>query len=168
MPDVNYIITIRHDGGNSGKSGSNSGVAPTVSGESTSNEGTIGNVYEGVKAATKIAPIAYALKLADSVVTTNINRVSLRTGHTTYQERTSWAYSTAKKALTTGAMLVGGIVTANPAIIAGAAISVANQGLELYRAQENLQIAESVEDVGIGLANIRAGSLGDRARKGSY
>ena len=135
MPDVSYIITIRHEGGSSGSGGSSPGVAPTVSGESATGDGNvIGDLYGAYQKATKIAPIAFAMKLIDSTVTREMNRVELRTGHSTYQERISWSYGVAKRTLSTGALLIGGIATNNPVAIGGAVLSAANRGIELMQA----------------------------------
>ena len=169
MPDVNYIITIRHEGGSGGSGGTSPGVAPTVSGESATGDGNvIGDLYGAYQKATKIAPIAFAMKLIDSTVTREINRVELRTGHSTYQERISWSYGVAKRTLLTGALLIGGIATGNPVAIGGAVLSAANRGIELIQAAEDLRISRAVEDVGIDMANIRAGSYGDRGRRDGY
>ena len=169
MPDVNYIITIRHEGGSGGSGGTSPGVAPTVSGESaTGEENVIGSIWNRATKITKLAPIAYSLKMLDSIATREGNRVELRTGHSTYQERISWSYGVAKRALSTGALLIGGIATNNPLAISGAVISTIFQEVEVAQAAQDIRISRAVESVGIDMANIRAGSYGDRGRRDGY
>ena len=162
MPDVNYIITIRQEGGSGGES--SGGVAPTPSGVKTANKNAkSGNDFAAFG---KVA-VAYAAvkKIGDAVIVPEINRVELRTGHETMQGRYNFAYNTATSLLGSA---VAGFAAGG---VAGAAISVAlNVGAMMYKttvAQTNLDIARAVENEGIRLANIRATSGGNRIGRDS-
>ena len=160
MADVNYIITIRQEGGSGGES--SGGVAPTPSGVKTANKNAkSGNDFAAFG---KVA-VAYAAvkKIGDAVIVPEINRVELRTGHETLQKRYEFAYSTINSAISiigSGAM-VGGAVGA----AVGAAVAIGNFAYNTLVAQTNLDIARAVESEGIRLANIRATSDGNRSGK---
>ena len=47
----------------------------------------------------------------------------------------------------------------NPLVAAVGVASLVNMGMQYAIAKENLNIAKSVESVGLGMANIRAGSV---------
>ena len=151
MADVSYVITIKTEG-----SDGESGVAKNQNGE---------DVGKNKKKKREVKPqevvmagVGYALRFADTVITSEINRVSLRTGHSTYQQRISWQYNTGKRLLAAGISMAVGAFT-NPFVAVAGAASILNMGMQYAIAEENLNIAKSVESVGLGMANIRAGSV---------
>lgn len=152
MADVSYVITIKTEGGEG-----DSGIAKNQNGEDVGK-----NKKRKKEVSAKqllVAGGGYALRLADTVITTEINRVSLRTGHSTYQQKISYHYNTGKRILTSAAMIAHGAITGNPLTALAGTASILNMGMQYAIARENLDIAKSVESVGLGMANIRAGSV---------
>ena len=158
---VSYVITIKNESGG-GSSGRGSGaVAQTKSGEDA------GGLSKGVKRGAAMG-VAVAAKLADTAVTTYINRVDIQTGNTTVSQKLAFQYSEAKRGLAIGAALVGGIITGNPIAIVGAATAVVSRGIEISIAQENILLQRNLENISIQQANIRAGAGGDRTGRNPY
>ncbi len=158
---VSYVITIKNETGG-GSSGRGTGaVAQTKSGEDA------GGLSKGVKRGAAMG-VAVATKLADTAVTTYINRVDIRTGNTTLAQRLSFKYSEAKRGIAMGAALIGGIATGNPVAVIGAATAVISRGIDIAIASENIQLQRDLENISIQQANIRAGSGGGRAGRNPY
>ena len=163
-----YVITIkRYTPKND--SGAGNGIAPTLSGEPVDGggggeekNGGFSDFVDKVNKIKKFAPVAYALKYADLAIATEINRVELRTGHSTLQEKLNYEYSMAKRIAGAGATILGGILTGNPLVAVAGAMSLVNTGVQIAIAEENIRIAREVEGIGIEQANIRAGSGGGR------
>lgn len=163
MPDVNYIITIKTEGDTESTPKS---VASNSGGEDIQEKqpGGFSDFTKSTKVARNVATM-YALKYADLAVTTKINRVELRTGNSTLQQRISYEYSMSKSIALSSMAIIGGALTKNPvAVIAGVA-SLADIGIQAKIAQENINIARQVEGVGLEMANIRAGANGGRSGK---
>lgn len=169
MPDVNYVITIKATGGSggsgkkSGKSGSSKkkkeeAVATAPSGESFS----LSDAIKGANKFLNMAGTAYALKMADTVTSHNINTVSVKTGNTILQEKLNFNYSVAKSA----ASLLGGFIlsaaTGNAVGMALTVGSLAMKGVQIAQNAHTLSLERELENESIRLANIRAGSGGDR------
>ena len=159
-----YVITIKTDSQSS--QNSNAGIAPTLSGEqiegSQKTDDSFADFAKKLNSLKNVAPVAYALKYADLAVTTEINRVELRTGHSTLQEKLNYEYSMTKSVVTAGAAIVGGLLTQNYLVAIAGAMSLVNIGVQQHIAEQNLNIARQVEGIGIEQANIRAGSGGGR------
>lgn len=165
MADVTYRIIIEGEGGSS-EGPKKDSVARTVSGDSMSNP--IGSFIKGVDKIKKMAPVAYALKYVDLGITTEINRTELKTGLSTYQERLNFNYSMAKQVLGIGGAIIGGALTGNVmAVVAGVGAAV-NMAVQYSIAQENINLQRRVEDISIGMANVRAGAGGDRVGRSTY
>jgi hypothetical protein len=162
MADVNYVITIRSEGG--GEEEAPKKIASTASGESVEPEKKPSTFEDFKKKAKKPAMVAkaYALKYADLAITTEINRVELRTGSSLLQEQISYKYDMTKRVFLAGALIVGGAVAGNPLAIVAGITSIADIGIQQSIARENMNIAKTVESIGINQANIRAGSNGGR------
>lgn len=164
--EISYVITIRDDTGLAGNGGSRGngavgGVAKTKDGEDVS------GLASGVKRGAALG-VAFVAKIADTLTTTYINRVDIRTGNTTLAQRLSFKYSEAKRGIAIGAALIGGIATGNPVAVIGAATAVISRGIDIAIASENIQLQRDLENISIQQANIRAGSGGGRAGRNPY
>ena len=171
MADVTYRIIIEGMGG--GGSDAPRTTAATPSGEELSPKGSGGNdagnplgkFYKTMKGS---AAVGLALKYANTVATTYINRVELRTGRSTYQEQLNYTKQTTMRGLGIGVAILGGVVTGNPLLALGGVVSAFDWALDIGISQGNLNIARAVNNVSIGMANIRAGAGGDRHGKANY
>ena len=161
MADVNYIITIKSEG----EAPKEKKVASTQTGDRVDKPDSQNGFDSFMKTANTIrksAPVGYALRYADLAITTKINRVELRTGSSTLQERIDFNYSMGKKLAASGAAIIGGLATQNYLVAAAGVMSLVSTGVNYAIAAENLAIASSVENIGIQMANIRAGANGGR------
>ena len=154
MPDVNYVITIKGDG--VGGQLDTNGVAPSPSVATSEKDSTVKvpSVFR------KIAPAAIAMQIGRSVIQGELSRVELRTGYSTLQERINFAMSK-------GQMLLGGIIggatVGGPvgAVVGGMTVML-GQAIEFTQNQITLDLNRSIENISIGMANVRAGAGGDR------
>lgn len=165
MPNVNYIITIRDSTSGSAKTKPKS-TASTANGSSVKNNGAESG---GNKRGMGLAAYHYAKQAVNTVLTAEVNRVELRTGHQRLQERINFGYSTVKSVFDIGESLFIGAMFGG---VAGAAISatatVATKLFGIAMAQQDLNIRREVESIGIRFANIRAGAGGDRTGNSIY
>lgn len=111
----------------------------------------------------KIVSVTTAMSVADKLISNDISVVSLSTGATEYEQKLQFGYSTAKSI---AAPLVVGAYTGG---LAGAAIglvfSFAMQGLQWAQNQRVINMNRNLENISIGMANIRAGVTGSRSTK---
>lgn len=171
MADVTYRIIIEGMGGGGGGSGGASGgSAPRSTAVSPKGEDVSPGkaLYDSYKAIKNAAPVALALKYVNKAVTTSINLVELRTGRSTYQEQLNWTYSTALKGLGIVGSIAAGFVTGNPLLIIGGLATAADTAIDYGIAQQTLNLERRVENISIGMANIRAGAGGDRNNRATY
>ena len=112
--------------------------------------------------------MALALKYARTAITTNINRVELRTGRSTYQQQLQWQYSTALKTASIAGALALGTATAHPTLMLAGVVSAVDMGVDYAINRRNIDIERRVENIGIGMANIRASAGGDRHGRSTY
>lgn len=179
MADVTYRIIIEGMGGGSADStpkttaATPSGVdvspspspSPTGGGTGGGGAGGIADLYGAIK---KSAAVGLALKYLNLFATTEINRVELRTGRATYQAELNYKKSAAMRGLAIGGSFVGAAIMGNPLLAVAGVVSALDWGLEIGIAQENLNIERAVNNVSIGMANIRAGAGGDRFNRANY
>ncbi len=166
-----YEFIIKNETGGGGSQ--NSPTAATTNSGSTQDgrHGWLGvnkNTAIGVKSA--LAVVGVAAPFAFQVASNRISTTTLRTGQAEYQAKQELALRGAKlgvgivSAALTGAMVTGG----NPlGAVAGALVGVAHTTINMQQAANVVQMERNVESIGIELANIRAGSLGDRHGRGS-
>lgn len=163
MADVTYRIILQGKAG--GGTSAPKSTATTPKGEEIS---PVKRGYDTYKMVRNSAPVALALKYAHTAITTNINRIDLRTGRSTYQQQQQWTYSTALKGLSIVGAIVGGIATQNYLVALGGVVSAVDMGVDYAIEQKNINIERRVENIGIGMANIRAGAGGDRHSRATY
>ena len=169
MADVTYRIIIEGMGGEgdapktTAATPSGDEISPRSTGSGTTAEtGGFAKAYKVIK---NSAAVGLALKYAN---TTAINRVELRTGRATYQEQLNYQKSATIRGLGIAASIIGGLATGNYLLAVGGAVSALDWGIEIGIAQENLNLERAVNNVSIGMANIRAGAGGDRHGKSNY
>ena len=152
MPDVNYIITIKGDGVGGVVT---NGVAP--SGGVTAERSTDTRVPSMLK---RVAPAAIAGQIAKTVIRGELHRVEVRTGFSTAQERLNFAVS---KAAGIATPIIAGAMTAGPAgAIIGGGLAIFNEALQYSQAKETYNLNRTIENISIGMADVRAGAGGDR------
>ena len=173
MADVTYRIIIEGMGGEGDApkttaatpSGDEISPKPTGGGGTTAETGGFSKAYKAIKNG---AAVGLALKYANTAITTVINRVELRTGRATYQEQLNYQKSATIRGLGIAASIIGGLATGNYLLAVGGAVSALDWGIEIGIAQENLNIERAVNNVSIGMANVRAGAGGDRYGRSNY
>lgn len=117
-----------------------------------------------VNAAKKLVSFATIASTADRIATTTISEVSLRTGAVEYEQRLDAAYSAGKSIIGAGATLAIGAATGTLPIVAlGMAMSSINKALSISQKATYLRAEESLENISIGMASIRAGTNGRRS-----
>lgn len=154
LPDENNESAMA--GANSASTGGNS-----------ENKGSFGNVVEAVgKKVKQMVSFAAVKSTADQLINYHIGTVSLRTGATEYEQRSSVVYSTVSQTVgAVGSLIMGGIM-GGPAGLAVAAIGIAASGIQkligITQKENTLRLQESVENVSISMQNVRAGTVGRR------
>ena len=110
-------------------------------------------------AARKVVSYATLKSTADQLISGSINQVSLSTGAEEYE------HSIGQRVWQTGEMIAIGAMTGGlPGAIAGLALSGLSFGINYSIGVSRLQKEESLEDISIGMKNIRAGTAGRRSR----
>lgn len=104
-----------------------------------------------------------AKQTAARVITHQINTVALRTGKNELQQRLQFQYNVASQAFSIAENVAVGYMVGNiPGAVVSAAVSIGSKVMDYAIKSNELRMARQLEDVQIGLADIRAGSLGDR------
>lgn len=163
MADVTYRIVIENADG--GGSGSGNGISSTTNGDSMNPLGStpVGDFANGVKAFINVAPVAFALKGISMGIDARINRVELQTGHSNYQQQLQFNASLGSQVLGMVGMVALGIATGHPlAALTGVTTMMLTKAMQYGIAREDLNIQRRVENIGIDMANLRAGAGGDR------
>lgn len=165
MADVSYVITIKNEasGGGTAPSGSaKRGVAKTTQGDSASG-------FQLNKKQAAMMGVAAVRQIGNRVASVYIdNHVGLAEGHTTLQAKLNYNKQVANRLINIGLPLVVGVATGNPMAVIAAVGSAISWGVDVAVAQDRINIQRSVENVGIGMANVRAGAGGDRSGRNPY
>ena len=104
-----------------------------------------------------------AKQTAARVISHQINTVALRTGKNELQERLQFQYNVASQAFSVAQNVAIGYMTGNiPGAVVAAAVSIGSIAIDHAIKSNELRMSRQLEDIQIGLADIRAGSLGDR------
>ena len=155
MADVNYNIVIEIKGGDSANEEKRA-VAQTQNGEDAQESGL------DTKKLLKAAGIGIGIRSANAIISHEIGMTELRTGHSTYQKKLQFMYSTASQVLTVAAGIGISIATQNPLGIIAAAGTVLNTAMSYAFAAEELSLSRSLEAVTLRQTYIRAGVGGYR------
>ena len=112
-----------------------------------------------------VASVNLAKKYIGLSLSNSINTVSLRTGQNELQERQQFVFENVMygidlmQGIVTGLVLSGG----NPiGAVLGAVESVASTAIQISQKQRVIELNRAVENVSVGMANIRAGTSGNR------
>lgn len=161
MADVTYKIIIEGSGGGGGGAGGDKprSVAATPKGDELSPSDELYKTYETFK---NCAPVAWALKYADMAITNSQNRVALKSGRATYQQQIQYKYSVAKQGIAVGGAIVAGIATGNPLMMVAAGMSIVDKYVGYANNAETIRLEKMVENISVGMANVRAGAGGNR------
>ena len=156
----NYTITIKADSLSGGKK---KAVAGNDKDSDTENrKGLLSK--EGAKAYAKGLVAYHTVKsFATQIVNHEVSMVQLRTGSNELQERANFTNQTIQKGIgvleagITGAM-VGGL----PGFLIGTTLSLVHTITGYVQAQDRINTARTLENVGIDMNYIRAGASGSR------
>lgn len=160
MEDRSYSIIINLNAlpkGNSAMAEQESSTLGGLSGNSASEAGAL-------KAAQNLVSFATVAASADKIITTAISQVNMRTGAAEYEQRLDTAYSAGKQIIGAGAALAIGAATGTlPVVALGMVMSSINKALSISQKASQLNMEHSLEDISIGMQNVRAGTSGRRS-----
>lgn len=146
--------------------GEGSAMADTGSASTGSSSGGDGGAEKIANKLKSMVSFAAIKSTADQLINYRISTISLRTGATEYEERASARYSAVSQAVGAGMALIAGGLVAGPAGVAVAALGIAANGISkaivIAQRSNTLALQESVENVSIGMQNVRAGTVGRR------
>jgi hypothetical protein len=110
-----------------------------------------------------IASYGIAKQIINSVYTHQVNTTELRTGNSEYQQRLQFHKDLMDRAFNLGESLVAGFMLGGGVgALIGAATSVTMMGVQIAQKADRIATQQSVENISIGLADVRAGAMGDR------
>lgn len=118
------------------------------------------------KAAMGLVSYATLAATADKLISYELSQVELRTGAREYEQKLQFGYSVAKKSV--GALTsigLGAAVGGLPGAVVGLVASGVNMAIDFMQKQNTIKTKENLEDVSIGMANIRAGTAGRRVNQ---
>lgn len=154
-----YIHTDELQGEGSAMAGTGSA---STGGNSSGSDG-VGKIANKLKT---MVSFSAAKSTADQLISYQISTISLRTGATEYEQRASARFSAVSQAVGAGMALIAGGVTAGPAGVVVAALGIVANGIQkvigIAQRENTLRLQESVENVSIGMQNVRAGTVGRR------
>lgn len=154
MAEREYKITLVNDTGS--KEGSKS-TATNVFNDGAKDDNKKKSIFS------KMAMVNYATSVADRVITSNINMVSLRTGHEALQQRINASYGYVKKgAGIITSMVQGAMVAGVPGAVINGALNVGSELVNLAIRQNEINVARQQENATLFLNQIRIGANGGR------
>ena len=116
-----------------------------------------------------IASYGIAKQVANTLYTHHVNTVELRTGNSEYQQRLQFHKDIMDRSvnilesIAAGAIIGGGV----PGALIGAATSISMMGIQVAQNSDRIITQQSLENISIGLANVRAGAMEDRQGRNS-
>lgn len=154
-----HLDGLGGDGGamaDSGESGTKTDTSPS--------EAVTGKVAKKLQ---QVVSFSSAAALADRLISYEISQVSLRTGAVEYEQRQQAAYGVGRSVVGAGVSLAYGAIAGGPAGLAVAAIGVAVSGVNklvgIAQKEQTLRTEQSLENISIGMASVRAGVNGRRS-----
>lgn len=145
------------------------GTTGSIGGEGSATGSGDAGAAKVASAAKKLVSFAAVASTADKLISYQINQVSLQTGATEYEQRLNVAYSVGKEVIGAGAALAAGAIVGGPAgfgvALIGVVASGINKVLNLELNRETLRTQQRLENISIGMENMRAGVAGRRARE---
>ncbi|MBQ4509787.1 MAG: hypothetical protein II984_03595 [Clostridia bacterium] len=157
MAEKEYRITLVNDTGGGEESKS---TATNVFNDGAKDENKNKSIFS------KMAAVKYAANVADRVITSNINMVSLRTGHEALQQRLHTHYGYAKKGISFVTSVVqGAMVAGAPGALINGALNIGNELVNLAIRQNEISVARQQESITQYLNQIRIGANSGRIGK---
>ena len=157
-----YSLEITLSGGTTGKK-----KQATAENEQSAKEQKAAEKARKKAVATGVAAVGIAKKYATIVVSNQVNTVALRTGQNEEQARQQFTLDIASQAANIGISLAAGAMM-GPVGLGMAAIgvvtSLVDTGIQIAQKQRVIDLNRAVENVVVGMANIRAGTDGNRQR----
>ena len=137
-----------------------------VAGSSSDNDNTVSadqSSSEIVEVLSKAVSYKAIMSTADNLISNSISQVSLETGATEYEQRLQTVYSGLQQIGRQGMQLLAGAVSGNlPVAAIGVVWSSVNQGIGVLQRIQQYNSQNALENVSIGMQNIRAGTTGRR------
>ena len=119
-----------------------------------------------VKAVKKLVSYATIKGTADSLISNHISQVALETGATEYEQRANMIHSIGSQVMNTAFTVGMGIATGNwPLALVGLVTSGISTAINISAKEKQLQTKQELEDISIGMQNVRAGTSGRRSRE---
>ena len=157
---ANYSLTVYYGSGGKRSSVPGAPAGRTSTGAGGSSKSNLKQVAQVLGASSMIG---FAKRVAVSAIQFQVNTVELRTGSQALQERYTMWQNNVARVWNAGTGLLLGVMTGNPLLAVGSlATSAAFAGIEYMQRVEKVRLEQSVENVSIGLSNIRAGVGGAR------
>lgn len=163
---VTYEIIIRQ-GGSGGGNASGNGMAPTsggAQGANTDDKGGLQAAYESYKAIKGFAPVAAAVAVGKQIATWQVSVANRNSGNSLMQRKVDIGMQLATQVLTSGGMVLGGLITGNPLLVFGGVTSAIMTGLNYSKEQEQVNYERRWEDMALVYARERAGISYNRSR----
>ena len=161
---ANYSLTVYY-GGNSRSGGKQSAGAPEGRKKRKKSQAEK-NLSQAKRLLGAAAMVGYAKEALATYYNYRVNTTNIRYGSQALEDRYRMWQNNITRSVNAGIGLVAGIVTGNPVLAIGAvAGSAISAGVEYIQRSNQLQLERSVENVSIGLANIRSGVGGGRFGK---
>lgn len=144
-----YVITIKNKTESSTKS-----TAATKS-----NDGEKDKYAKTIKKVLKCAAVGYAVGVANTVFSHEVNMVALKSGQNELAQRISFGYDCVKRGVSMATTIgLGAAVGQLPGAIVATVAGLAMSGIELAQNQSKLNLERSAEAVSIRLSDMRAGA----------
>lgn len=155
---ANYSLTVYY-GGNSRSGGKQSAGAPEGRKKTSRQKSQADkNLSQAKKLLGAAAMVGYAKEALATYYNYRVNTTNIRYGSQALEDRYRMWQNNITRSVNAGIGLVAGIVTGSPVLAIGAvAGSAISAGVEYIQRSNQLQLERSVENVSIGLANIRSG-----------
>ena len=156
-----YVIEIRFPGR------AEKGPVSTPSAGTPEDEGSYEKSYwdksaeSAKRAAQRIVSGTTAMAIADKLVSYEISTVSLRTGAREYEQKLQFGYSTFKQ--TIAPLAIGAATGGLPGAIIGGLFGLSMQAISWSQNAQTIRYNQSLENISIGMANVRAGVTGSRS-----
>ncbi len=155
-----YHIYIHLDELSNGSAMAGGESAPAAKQRSAGGGDRVANALKGM------VSFAAIKSTADQLANYAHSTINLRTGAQEYEQRIQAIYSATSQAVGALAGMIGAGITAGPAGVAVVALGIAANGvrqvINIAQKENTLRLEESVENVSIGMQNVRAGTIGRR------
>lgn len=118
----------------------------------------------------KVAMASYGIakQVGMSLWTHEVNMVELRTGNAEYQQRLQFQKDVISRGFNiVESIALGFAVGHGVGAIIGAATSIGMMGIQLAQNIDRIETSKSVENISIGLADVRAGAMENRQGRNS-